>query len=115
MLGNYLKFNTIDFPNPTSPTMASKTLENVATSEAGTDLVCIVRPSKKSWSFKFTLTAGKRDVLKTLCQAESTTMTYMGTNYTVRVRDYQEKLVDRSEYDTRTDGLYEVSVKVTEF
>ena len=106
MLGNYLKFNNETFPNPTSPSMASKTLENVSQSEAGTDLVCIVRPSKKSWTFKFTLTSGK---------AESTTMSYMGTSYTVRVRDYQEKLIDRSEYDTRTDGLYEVSVKVTEF
>ena len=77
MLGNYLKFNNETFPNPTSPSMASKTLENVSQSEAGTDLVCIVRPSNKSWTVKFTLTSGKAE--------------------------------------TRTDGLYEVSVKVTEF
>jgi hypothetical protein len=95
--------------------MASKTLENVSTSEAGTDLVCVIRPSKHSWSFKFTLTSGKRDIIKDLCKAEYTSMYYMGTTYTVRLRDYQEKLIDRSEYDTRTDGLYEVSVKVTEF
>lgn len=115
MLGNYLKFNNETFPNPTSPSMASKTLENVSQSEAGTDLVCIVRPSKKSWSFKFTLTSGKAEILKDLCKAESTSMFYMGTTYTVRVRNYKEKLIDRSEYDTRTDGLYEVSVDVTEF
>ena len=64
MLGNYLKFNNETFPNPTSPSMASKTLENVSQSEAGTDLVCIVRPSKKSWTFKFTLTSGKAEILE---------------------------------------------------
>ena len=117
MLGYYLKFNGVDFPNPITPTMTSKTLENVATSEAGTDLVTIVRSSKKSWSFSFQLTSGKRDTLKGLCTQESVTMNYMGTSYTVRVRDYQEKLVENSEWisSTRTEGLYEVSVKVTEF
>lgn len=115
MLGYYLKFNNEAFPNPITPTMSSKTLENVNTSEAGTDLVCIIRPSKKSWSFKFNLSSGKRDILKTLCEAEYTTMTYMGTSYTVRIRDYQEKLVQNSEWADRTDGLYEVTVKVTEF
>ena len=117
MLGYYLKFNNLDFPNPITPTMTSKTLENVATSEAGTDLVTIVRPSKKSWSFSFHLTSGKRDTLKNLCERESVTMTYMGTTYTVRIRDFQEKLVKDSEWisSTRTEGLYEVTVKVTEF
>ena len=118
MLGYYLKFNSVDFPNPKSVTMASKTLENVATSEAGTDLVTVVRSSKKTWTMSFNLTSGKRDTLKGLCAQESCSMTYMGTTYpTVRVRDYQEKLVENSEWiaSDRTEGLYEVSVKVTEF
>lgn len=115
MLGYYLKFNNEDFPNPITPTMSSKTLENVNTSEAGTDLVCIIRPSKKSWSFKFNLSSGKRDILRSLCEDESTEMTYMGSTYTVRVRDFQERLVQNSEWVRNTDGLYEVSVKVTEF
>ena len=115
MLGEYLKFNNTAFPEPLSPTMASKTLENVSTSEAGTDLVCIVRPSKHSWSFKFNLTSTKKNFLKALCADESTSMTYMGTTYTVRVRDYQEKFVDGSEYISTSEGLFECSVKVTEF
>ena len=115
MLGEYLKFNANTFPKPISPSMSSKTLENVSTSEAGTDLVCIVRPSKKSWSFTFNLSASKKDILKALCTQESTQMTYMGTTYTVRVRDYQEKFVDGSEYLTTTEGLFTCSVKVTEF
>lgn len=115
MLGDYLKFNSFTFPNPITPTKSSKTLENVATSEAGTDLVCIIRPSKKSWSFKFNLSSAKRDILEALCQAESTQMYYMGTTYTVRVRDFQERLVQGSEWVSASEGLYECSVKVTEF
>ena len=116
MLGNYLKFNNTAFPNPVSSSRSSQTLENVATSEAGTDLVTIIRSSKNSWSFTFHLTSGTRDTLKSLCQNESVTMSYMGTNYTVRIRNYQEKLVDRSEWiNGRTEGLYQVSVSVTEF
>lgn len=115
MLGNYLKFNNVEFPNPITPSMNSKTLENVSQSEAGTDLVCVIRPSKKSWSFSFNLSSLKRDVLKALCQQESVTMNYMGTDYTVRVRDYSERLVENSEWVSTSEGLYQVSVKVTEF
>lgn len=115
MLGDYLKFNSETFPNPITPTKTSKTLENVATSEAGTDLVCIVRPSKLSWSFKFNLSSNKRDKLEALTHDESTQMSYMGSTYKVRVRDFQERLVQGSEYVSTSEGLYECSVKVTEF
>lgn len=115
MLGEYLKFNNVVFPKPIAPTMASKTLENVSTSEAGTDLVCIIRASKKSWNFKFNLTAPKKDIIKALCADETVSMYYMGTTYTVRIRDYSERFIDGSEYLTRTNGLFEVSVKVTEY
>lgn len=114
-IGYYLKFNNTIFPNPITPTMTSKTIENVTQSEAGTDLVVVVRPSKKSWSFSFNLTSKTKDILKALCLEESVTMKYMGTTYTVRVRDYQEKLVKDSEWIERTDGLFECSVKVTEY
>lgn len=115
MLGEYLKFNNVTFPRPIGPTRSQQTLENVATSEAGSDLVCVVRAKKNSWNFKFNLSSYKRDILQALCELESCSMTYMGTTYTVRVRDFQERFVDGSEWLTTTEGLYEVSVKVTEF
>lgn len=114
-IGNYLKFNNTIFPNPVSATMTSKTLENVQVSEAGSDLVVMVRPSKKAWSLSFKLTSRTKDILKALCLEESVSMTYMGTNYTVRVREFQERLIQNSEWIERTDGLFECSVKVTEY
>lgn len=116
MLGNYLKFNGADFPNPNTPTMQSATIENVNQSEAGTDLVTVVRASKKTWNFSFNLSSKTRDILKSLCLLESVSMTYMGVTYnTVRVRDFQEQLVENSEWAINTDGLYVCSVKVMEF
>lgn len=115
MLGKFLTFNNFEFPNPVAPSMASKTIENVAQSEAGTDLVVVVRSSKKSWNMSFKLSKAKKDILQALCEDEETTMIYMGTTYTVRVRDFTEKLVEGSEWLSSVDGLYECSVKVTEF
>jgi hypothetical protein len=115
MLGYYLKFNGVQFPNPKTPSRSQKTIENVSQSEAGTDLVCVVRAAKNTWSFSFNLSSKTRDILKAICQQESTSMTYMGTTYTVRVRDFKEKLVENSEWVTLSEGLYECSVNVTEF
>jgi hypothetical protein len=115
MLGNYLKFNNNTFPNPVSVTRSSKTIENVSQSEAGTDLVCVVRAVKESWSMSFNLTSRTRDILKEICKEESTSLYYMGNTYTVRVRDFQEKLVQDSEWVSTSEGLYQVTVKITEF
>lgn len=115
MLNDYLKFNSETFPNPITPQKSSKTIENVFQSEAGTDLVCMVRASKKTWSFKFNLSSRKKTILEALTHDESTQMYYMGNTYTVRVRDYTEKLVQGSEYVSTSEGLFECSVKVTEY
>ena len=115
MLGNYLLFNNVEFPNPLPPTMSIKTIENVNQSEAGTDLVVVVRPAKRTWSFSFNLSYAKKELLRQYCTREKTTMTYMGNNYTVRLRDFSEKLVEGSEWLRSVDGLYECSVTVTEF
>ena len=75
----------------------------VLTSMGGTNLL------------QFNLSPGKKAILESLCQDESTTMEYMNQTSTVRVRDYQESLVEGSEWLSSVDGLYECSVKVTEF
>lgn len=115
MLGNYLQFDSKQFPNPVKAQRQSKTLENVMTSEAGTDLVTIVRASKNYWSFSFNLTPYTKETLMGLCEAESTYMTYMGVEYKVRVRNYKEELVEGSEWSSAVDGLFTCSVDVTEF
>ena len=115
MLGNYLKFNNEVFPNPKTPSRTSKTIENVSQSEAGTDLVTVVRPAKNSWSFSFDLSPAKREILEGLTHDESTMMEYQGKTYRVRVRDFTENTVEGSEWLSSVNGLFECSVSVTEF
>ena len=97
MLGNYLLFDNEVFPNPKTPSRNSKTIENVSQSEAGTDLVVVVRPAEA------------------LTHEESTTMVYQNKTYNVRVRDFVEKTVEGSEWLTSVNGLFECSVNVTEY
>lgn len=115
MLGYYLKFNNIEFPNPQPPTMNVQTIENVQQSEAGTDLVVVVRAAKHEWTFNFNLSYLTKERLRLLCQQESVTMDYMGNTYQVRLRDFQESLIEGSEWMSSQQGLYSCSVKVTEF
>lgn len=116
MLGNYLKFNNKAFPNPLPSSIhKAPPVENVSESEAGTDLVVVVRAAKNNWSFVWNLSYQTKETLKGLCLEEKVTMVYMGTSYTVRLRDYTEKLVEGSEWLSSTDGLYEVSVTVLEY
>lgn len=115
MLGNFLKFNNVVFPNPKVHSRTSKTIENVSQSEAGTDLVMVVRPAKNSWNFSFNLSPAKRDILEGLTHDESTMMEYQGKTYRVRVRDFSENTVEGSEWLSSVDGLFECSVSVTEF
>lgn len=116
MLGNYLKFNNEMFPNPLPSSIHKvQPVENVSESEAGTDLVVVVRPAKNNWSFVWNLSYQKKEVLRALCLKEKVTMSYMGSNYTVRLRDFTDKLVEGSEWLSSTDGLYEVSVTVLEY
>ena len=95
--------------------MTSQTIENVSQSEAGTDLVTMVRASKKSWNMQFNLSSKTKDALKALCLEETVSMSYMGSSYTVRIRDFNEQLVQYSEWAGNTDGLFVCSVKVMEF
>lgn len=115
MLGNYLSFNGNVFPNPIAPTQTSNPVESVVTSEAGTDLVVMARASKSAWNFSFQLTELYKNKLKQLSEAAKVTMVYQGSTYYVRIRNFQERTVEESEKLTNMNGLYRVSVSVTEY
>lgn len=115
MLGHYLSFNGTTFPNPKTPTMTQSTIETVNQSEAGTDLVIVTRAAKRSWDFTFDLSYQKKEILRALCMQEQVSMTYMGTTYTVRLRDFTEQLVEGSEWLRSLNGLYTCTVKVTQY
>ena len=117
MLGKYLTIDGKSFPNPLpSSTHSMDAVENVSQSEAGTDLIVFTRAEKNAWNMNFNLTYHSKEVLKAICKKPKVTMIYMGNTYTVRVRNFSERLVEGSEWlQAAPNGLYEVSVKVTEY
>lgn len=115
MLGNYLIFNDKQFPNPIGPTQSSNPVETEVTSEAGTDLVVRTRSKKCTWNFSFELSYARKEELKALAHAGKTKMIYQGSTYYVRVRNFQEKTVQGSEWLSKVNGLYQVSVTVKEY
>lgn len=115
MLGNYLSFDSATFPNPIAPTKTMNPVETVTQSEAGTDLVVVARSAKHTWNMAFELSYEKKTKLESVCKKNKVTMVYQGKTYYVRVRNYQEKTVDGSEWLSNANGLYQVSVNVTEY
>lgn len=110
----YLKFNTLDIPNPIQFDIGFENLENVAVSEAGTDLAIVSRLQKRTFTCSFQCTSAWLDKFRTMCGLTSGTLTYLGENIPCRARIETATLSPYSEHVLRTDGLWTVSVTFTE-
>lgn len=110
----YLKFNNVDIPNPIQFDIGFENLENVETSEAGTDLAIISRLQKRTFTCSFQCTSTWLDEFRTLCNLSSGTLKYLGEDITCRARIETATLSQYSEHIKRTDGLWTVAVSFTE-
>ena len=111
MLGNgYLTFNNVVLPNPITEGENYDNLENINQSEAGDDLVNVVRLLKLSLPCKFNCSSYWKAQLLTLAALPSATLVYNSvTYYDVRFRITSCELVEDSELVKNTDGLWEIS------
>lgn len=115
MLGStYLQFNGLDIPNPTSFNITYENLENVAQSEAGTDLAIVTRLGKRTFECTFQSTSTWLANFRTMCGLASGTLVYLSESITCRARITSATLAPNSEYAGRTDGLWIVTVSFTE-
>lgn len=115
MLGkNYLTIGNLPIPNPISTSISYKNIENINTSEAGTDLVNVTRLQKRT--FKLTLNSSSfwLDKYITLCKVKQTVLTFREEEIDVRARLISADLVEDSANAVNTDGLYEVTIELTE-
>lgn len=110
----YLKFNTLDIPNPIQFDIGFENLENVALSEAGTDLSIVSRLQKRTFTCSFQCTSAWLDNFRTMCGLTSGNLTYQGEIIPCRARIATATLSPHSEHVLRTDGLWTVSVTFTE-
>ena len=115
MLGrHYISINSTQLPNPTKFKIGYRNIENIKTSEAGDDVGTVTRLLKRTFNATYQCTSGGRDRLKAFCALNSVSMTYNGESITARARFVSEDLAENSEYASRTDGLWTVSVQFLE-
>lgn len=111
-LGKYIVINNVTMPNPTSFSYSLNPKENIFMSEDGTEMSNIVRLDRPSWSASFNCSSRLRDTLVASCKTASVTCQIdSGTSMTGRLRlSGPMTLVEGSEDNTGTQGLWKVSV-----
>ena len=116
-----IKINTTAIPFGGSITEKYDTIEKIHTSEAGTDIVQTERIGKLTLSLSFqtftdwipTLEGWAFDnTYKTVSIFDFVTGAYKDRN--MRMRNYQKKLVEYSQFQTKTTGVWDVSFDLIE-
>ena len=111
MLGKgFLSINGTAIPNPVDFDIDFEAIENVLTSEAGTDLVNVVRLNKRTFSGTWNLSSNWLGQFQSFANSRLVTLTYLGVDYSCRARGFSAKLVENSARTHGTDGLWEVSL-----
>lgn len=111
---NYITLNGVSLPNPESWQIKYTNIENVKQSEAGNDLGIVTRLNKRTFSATFNCTSYGADKLKAICSLTTCNLVYRGETIEVRPRLSVDKLQSGSEYLSNTDGLFVVSLALTE-
>lgn len=90
-------------------------IENTMKSEAGTDMTSVTRLNKHRFKFSWEgVTSSFLDTLEGYAKLATVTLGWRGISYTVRVRDFQPKMISRSEVYDGSDGLWNISLSATE-
>lgn len=122
MLKNFpLKFNGTAIPFPNSYDVSNSVIENVNESEAGTDIIQIKRMKKMTISLSFRLMDSYLAFFEGYAYGNSTitvsiydAVTKAYTTKTMRMRDFQYKLVEKSELVNDINGMYDISFSLIE-
>lgn len=115
MLGSdYIKINTIYY-TPTTFSYALQSDEDVFKSAAGTDLLNIVRLDKHVFTLTWDgIDSSLLDQIEGLCKEPTVTLTYRLHDYTCRARGIAPQLLNKSYKYKRSDGLWNISITLTE-
>lgn len=117
MLGRgFIRVDGLQLPTPTNgPKVRYKHIENILTSEAGTDMDDVIRLNKRTVSCIFQVTSFWFAKLKTISE-ETTVSVQIGTEtaFTARPRLQNKDLFDGSYNVEGTNGLYTVGLNFEE-
>lgn len=113
--------NGITIPEPIKFDAEHETIENVSQSEAGTDLIEILRYGKMSYACEFNSSSTWAHRFAELSETDVITLSCYDLKAdasvvrNVRMRDFKAVLVDNSQRIEGIKGLYKVTFKLEEF
>lgn len=108
MLGRkYIQIDGEALPTPATFSDESELLEEENLSEAGTDLVMIIRENKAVFSFTVQVSSRWRDKIKAYTRQATCSLTFDGQTYHGRLRKAGAfELAERSNLTENTNGLW---------
>lgn len=100
---------------PTSMTISTESIEDLNVSEAGTDLSVVTRLGKRVFDCSWEgVTGALADQLEGYANQASVTLTYDGTAYTCRARDFSRAMAKKSYLSATQKGYWTVTLKFTQ-
>lgn len=122
MLADFpILFNNTAIPNPNSYSESSEVVEEVNETEAGTDVVIMVRKDKLTASLSFNCSSLWAKKFAEFRDAEPLSVSIYDAKTeayktrSMRIRSYQSNLIENSWRSRRTNGLYEISFELKEY
>ena len=115
MLGRqFLKIDNVILPRTTGFDFELEAVESVSQSEAGTDLVVTTRLDKHIFKADWTVSSFWLDKFEAICKEKTVVVPYKDVDYTCRARGFAPQLIEDSENIEGTDGLWKISLTLTE-
>ena len=122
MLHDYpVMINDEAIPEPVSWTENSAVIENVNTTEAGTDQISVTRYDKLSIGCSFQCSSRWAKKFKSLSLEDQLTVRIYDLIYEsyreryMRIRNFKAQIVKNSQRTPNTNGLWEISFNLEEF
>lgn len=116
MLGKkYIQIDGVRVPNPTSFSGGPSVVEKTQDSEAGTDIVQIIRFNKRKYEATFNCSSAWCSFFEAK-NNQASALIKIGSNdeFTARIRGFKATLAPNSEMIAKTDGYWTVKITISE-
>lgn len=117
MLGrNFMTFENVALPNPDPDgfSIDYENIENDAVAEDGSTISNTTRLLKRTFNITVTVSSRWLDILSGLCRLTSGTLVYRGESIEAKARMTSSPMKAWSQYAARTDGLWTVTLAISE-
>lgn len=117
MLGNhFMTFENLAIPNPDPGgfSIDYENIENYQDAEDGSRVGTVTRLQRRTFNLTITVTSKWWDRFLELCKLTSGTLIFRGESIEAMARITSAPLVPWTQYARRTDGLWTVSIAISE-